>query len=304
MLRFVPVGAVERVHGGRPTSMGRPPAAFWGKLLPFPKKGFSRVWTLERVRAEPAVPPAGWLRGFGGLMERRRVCFRSSGAPARPFLMGKPFLHPTLPRDTPKIRRATLKRFCPAGANSVDPAHRQHILAPLGKDASFPPPFPSALEADANARLHAGSPFPAQPRRRERQKKGANFSLPERKKILKRSCPLHPLQLQPQRSAPARMRTSCARAAHIPVLKQPPSGGQRIAPAGRGCCSSTRTPALDDTSKKRAQAEIEKLCRENAATRRTKPRRAMPSAAGNAVRPCRSRRFFRAGASYSLAAVL
>ena len=92
---------------------GRPPAAFWGKLLPFPKKGFSRVWTLERVRAEPAVPPAGWLRGFGGLMERRRVCFRSSGAPARPFLMGKPFLHPTLPRDTPKIRRANSEALLP-----------------------------------------------------------------------------------------------------------------------------------------------------------------------------------------------
>ena len=143
--------------------MGRPPAAFWGKLLPFPKKGFSRVWTLERVRAEPAVLPAGWLRGFGGLMERRRVCFRSSGAPARPFLMGKPFLHPTLPRDTPKIRRATLKRFCPAGANSVDPAHRQHILAPRGKDASFPSP--------PNLPFRIGGLFPAQPRRRERQKK-------------------------------------------------------------------------------------------------------------------------------------
>ena len=304
MLRFVPVGAVERVHGGRPTSRGLPPAVFWGKLLPFPKKGFSRVWTLERVRAEPAVPPAGWLRGFGGLMERRRVCFRSSGAPARTFLMGKPFLHPTLPRDKPKSGAPTLKRFCPAGANSVDPAHRQHILAPRGKDASFSPLFPSTLEADANARLLAGACFPHRPAAANDKKKGGSLFLPEKKKILKRSCPLHPLQLQPQRSAPARMRTSSARAAHIPVGKRPPSGGQRIAPAGRGCCSSTRTPALDDTSKKRAQAEIEKLCRENAAIRRTKPRRAMPSAAGNAVRPCRSRRFFRAGASYSLAAVL
>ena len=135
-------------------------------------------------------------------------------------------------------------------------------------------------------------------------KKGGSLFLPEKKKILKRSCPLHPLQLQPQRSAPARTRTSDARAVHIPVLKQPPSGGQRIAPAGRGCCSSTRTPAPDDTSEKRARAQIEKLCRENAAARRTKPRRAMLAAAGNAVRLCRSRRFFRAGASYSLAAVL
>ena len=207
--------------------------------------------------------------------------------------MGKAPHAPLSPATRPKSGAPTLKRFCPAGANSVDPAHRQHILAPRGKDASFPPTFPSALEAC----------FPHSPAAAS-DKNGGSLFLPERKKILKRSCPLHPLQLQPQRSAPARMRTSSARAAHIPVLKQPPSGGQRIAPAGRGCCSSTRSPALDDTSKKRAQAEIEKLCRENAATRRTKPRRAMPSAAGNAVRPCRSRRFFRAGASYSLAAVL
>ena len=63
---------------------------------------------------------------------------------------------------------------------------------------------------------------------------------------------------------------------------------------------------VDHTQLKPAaqRAAIEKLCRENAAARRTKPRRAMPSVAGNAVRPCRSRRFFRAGASYSLAAVL
>ena len=208
--------------------------------------------------------------------------------------MGKAPHAPLSPSTRPKSGAPTLKRFCPAGANSVDPAHRQHILAPRGKDASFPP-NPSLPHWRLVSRT---APPP------RATKKGANLSLPERKKILKRSCPLHPLQLQPQRSAPARMRTSSARAAHIPVLKQSPSGGQRIAPAGRGCCSSTRTPALDDTSKKRAQAEIEKLCRENAAIRRTKPRRAMPSAAGNAVRPCRSRRFFRAGASYSLAAVL
>ena len=65
MLRFVPKGAVKGIDGGRPTSRGLPPAAFWGmgaagKRLPLPKKGFSRVWTLERVRAEPAVLPAGW----------------------------------------------------------------------------------------------------------------------------------------------------------------------------------------------------------------------------------------------------
>ena len=39
------------------------------------------------------------------------------------------------PRQT-KIRRATLKRFCPAGANSVAPAHRQPPLPLRGKAAS------------------------------------------------------------------------------------------------------------------------------------------------------------------------
>ena len=67
MLRFVPNGAVVGVDGGKPTSRGLPPAALGdggaGKRLPLPKKGFSRVWTLERVRAEPAGLPAGWFEG-------------------------------------------------------------------------------------------------------------------------------------------------------------------------------------------------------------------------------------------------
>ena len=219
---------------------------------------------------------------------------RLSGAPARPFLMGKPFLHPTLPRDTSKIRRANSEALLPRRGKQRRSRTPAAYPCPPGQGCVIPPQ-PSLPHWRPVSRT---APPP------RATKKGANLSLPERKKILKRSCPLHPLQLQPQRSAPARMRTSSARAAHIPVLKQPPSGGQRIAPAGRGCCSPTRTPAPDDTSEKRARAEIEKLCRENAAARRTKPRRAMPSVAGNAVRPCRSRRFFRAGASYSLAAVL
>ena len=85
MLLFVPNGVVVGVDGGKPTSRGLPPAAFEGrergKAEAVPKKGFSRDESLERVRAEPAVPPAGWLRGLGGLMERKRVHFRSPGAP-------------------------------------------------------------------------------------------------------------------------------------------------------------------------------------------------------------------------------
>ena len=47
-LRFVPVGAVKRVDGGRPTSRGLPPAALGdggrGEMAAVPQKGFSRVW--------------------------------------------------------------------------------------------------------------------------------------------------------------------------------------------------------------------------------------------------------------------
>ena len=105
----------------------------------FPKKGFSRDESLERVRAEPAVPPAGWLRGLGGLMERKRVHFRSPRRACQPFLMGKAPQRPALSRDTPKSGAPTLKRLCPAGANSVDSAHWQHILAPAGQGCVIQP---------------------------------------------------------------------------------------------------------------------------------------------------------------------
>ena len=268
-----------------------------------PKRDSQGSGPLSGCGQSPPFPPRdGFVDSAASWSAGRHASVPPARLPAVPDGQNAP--QTALSRDKPKSGAPTLKRFCPAGANSVDPAHRQHILAPRGKDASFSPLFPSTLEADANARLLAGACFPHRPAAANDKKKGGSLFLPEKKKILKRSCPLHPLQLQPQRSAPARMRTSSARAAHIPVGKRPPSGGQRIAPAGRGCCSSTRTPAPDDTSEKRARAKIEKLCRENAAARRTKPRRAMPAVAGNAVRPCRSRRFFRAGASYSLAAVL
>ena len=73
---------------------------------------------------------------------------RLSGAPARPFLMGKPFLHPPFPREPPKIRRATLKRFCPAGANSVDLAHRQRPLPQRARQRRKEPPLPFPLHRD------------------------------------------------------------------------------------------------------------------------------------------------------------
>ena len=73
-----------------------------GKTEAVPKKGFSRDESLERVRAEPAVLPAGWLRGRGGLMERRTARFRSPGAPTKPFLKGKPLRKQLSPANHPK----------------------------------------------------------------------------------------------------------------------------------------------------------------------------------------------------------
>ena len=56
-----------------------------------------------------------------------------------------------LPRDNPKSGAPTLKRFCPAGANSVAPAHRQRPLPLRGKAAPFnPPSTPSTAPTEPN----------------------------------------------------------------------------------------------------------------------------------------------------------
>ena len=68
-------------------------------------------------------------------MERRPL--RSSSPARRPIIPeGQTALQTTFPRDNPKSGAPTLKRFCPAGANSVDPARRQRPLPLRGKAAS------------------------------------------------------------------------------------------------------------------------------------------------------------------------
>ena len=91
--------------GGKPTSRGLPPAAVW-------------------------------KRGLRELL----YAFRSPSAPARPFLKGKPFLYPPFPCDNPKSGAPALKRFCPAGANSVVCAHRQRSASLLTLSTSCRPP--------------------------------------------------------------------------------------------------------------------------------------------------------------------
>ena len=160
-----PAGAVgsDSTHA-RPTSRGRLPAAVGGRGLRgngrhFPKRDSQGFGPLSGCGQSPPVSPRdghgktvgveGAKRCAGCSQRNARASmqflFPVFGRACQPFLMGKAPQLPALPRDTPKTGALTLKRFCPAGANSVASAHRQRILAPRGKDASFPPPVRSFL---------------------------------------------------------------------------------------------------------------------------------------------------------------
>ena len=84
--------------GGKPTSRGLPPAAFWGMgemegCLPSPKKGFPRDGSLGRVRAEPAVLPAGQQGENAAAVETGeglRVPRRADKAPLMRKALGEP----------------------------------------------------------------------------------------------------------------------------------------------------------------------------------------------------------------------
>ena len=73
----------------------------------------------------------------------------SSRRACQPFLMGKPLRKQLSPATRPKSGAPALKRFCPAGANSVAFAHLQRLLAPAGQGSVIPPPFPSTSGIDA-----------------------------------------------------------------------------------------------------------------------------------------------------------
>ena len=73
-----------------------------------------------------------WLLRVRKIVKRRGP-FPVPRRACQPFLMGKAPQLPALSRDASKIRRATLKRFCPNGANSVNPAHWQRPLPLRGQ---------------------------------------------------------------------------------------------------------------------------------------------------------------------------
>ena len=81
---------------------------------------------------------AGTRREWGGaapFSASRRACqtaLEGQTAPQTPFL-----------RDTPKSGAPTLKRLRPAGANSVEYAHLQRLLAPAGQGSVISPTRPS-----------------------------------------------------------------------------------------------------------------------------------------------------------------
>ena len=151
-----------RRFGGRET----------GKWTPLPKKGFSRVWTLERVRAEPAVPPAGWLRELGGLMERRTACFRPPpGRAGKALPNGQNVPKPCfLPRHT-MIRRAILSSaFAPQGQTASN-THPLSAPCPTGARQRRPTrrrrqaPAREPVAVCSHTRPKRNAPQPACPRR-------------------------------------------------------------------------------------------------------------------------------------------
>ena len=157
MLRFVPKGAVKGIDGGRPTSRGLPPAALGDGATeesPVPQKGIPKgliPWAgAGRARRSPCG--IAWETGRAegaeiGILSAQKGCsgvarIPASDIPRPPARLpavpdGQSALtFCSLPRQT-KTRRATLKRFCPAGANSVAPAHLQRPLPLRGKAASL-----------------------------------------------------------------------------------------------------------------------------------------------------------------------
>ena len=172
-----------------PTSRGRLPAAVGGreprgKRLPSPKKGFSRDESLERVRAEPAVLPAGWWgmrrrggredgllrarkggkRGKNGLDRMPRPGYSPRKAKAmrcapqlrflarrESFLMGKTPPQKTLSREPAKIRRANSEALLPRRGKQRRIRTPAAPLAPTGQ-GSGRKDAPTSFSA-RNARL-------------------------------------------------------------------------------------------------------------------------------------------------------
>ena len=105
------------VDGGRPTSRGLPPAAVLGdgatgKMTAAPQKGFSRVWILERVWAEPVVPTVSAARAFGALVTQARPTSRGRAC----FVSFPVQRQSAYTADGPRAGAVRLRRFLGTGA--------------------------------------------------------------------------------------------------------------------------------------------------------------------------------------------
>ena len=95
-LRFVPLGAAARAYGGKPTRRGLPPAAFWKRCL----------------------------------RESLRI-FRSSGAPDKQPLTGKPLRKQFSPATNQNQARQLCSAFAPQG-QTASPPHTGSAPCPRG----------------------------------------------------------------------------------------------------------------------------------------------------------------------------
>ena len=119
LLRFVSVPAVERIHGGRPTSRGRPPAAVFGT-----GDGGNRRRSLKRdpqgsgpLSGCGQSPPGSLRDGCVNLVVPWSAGRHASVPRARrpTTVQGQTAPQTTFSRDKPMIRRATQQRLCPQG---------------------------------------------------------------------------------------------------------------------------------------------------------------------------------------------
>ena len=135
MLRFVPVGAVKRVHGGRPTSRGLPPAAVGGRGprgngCRSPKRDSQGIDPLSGCGQSPPFSPrddfvdsaASWS-AEGYAPSFRRAC--------QTVLEGQTVFSFNFPPRQTKIRRANSEALLPAGQTASN-THTGSAPCPRG----------------------------------------------------------------------------------------------------------------------------------------------------------------------------
>ena len=173
LLRFVSVPAVERIHGGRPTSRGRPPAAVFGtgdggNRRRSPKRDPQGSGPLSGCgQSPPCSPRDGCVDSVASWSAGRHASVFPARLPAIPD--GQTAPQTALPRDTPKIRRANSEVLLPVGQTASIP-HTCSISLPRGaRMRHFPPPVQSFLprkSARENASAALLHMLPPQPPRR------------------------------------------------------------------------------------------------------------------------------------------